>query len=408
MKKLLVYYAGWGERWLWGTLAHNDEDILFVYSSDALEQGLELSPYRLKLSPQAYRDFPDYQFRLPGVIADSLPDGWGLLLMDRLFRQIRKDPAEVSPLDRLAFIADRGMSAFVFEPADFAALDQTDLDLLALATRTQGVLSGHDNDALRQLALLGGSPQGARPKVLAFRHEQSQTWHSQPVIGSDAWIVKFQAQNEHKEVCALECLYAQLARACGLEMPDTRHFDLDRNLAAFAARRFDQIDGLRVPVHSLAGVLHANFRLPSAVNYTSFLRTTALLTGDEREVKKAFERAVFNVLFNNRDDHGKNFSFQLGRDRRWRLAPCYDLTFSADRGAEHQLDVCGKGRDIARADMLRLALQGGLDAAVSETVIDRMIDCVGDFGRLARDWDIRKGTLAAVERSIADNRRWLR
>lgn len=114
---MLVGYRGFGEQWLLGTLAPSGRDILFEYSPEALRQGLELSPLHLKLQPQAHGRFAVHQHGLPGLLADALPDGCGLLLMDRLFRQQGLDVAAVTPLQRLAFIGERAMGALVFEPA---------------------------------------------------------------------------------------------------------------------------------------------------------------------------------------------------------------------------------------------------------------------------------------------------
>lgn len=407
MKKLSVYYNGWGEHWLLGTLADNGDDLLFEYSPEALKQGLELSPRNLKLREPAYGGFPEHLQRLPGLIADSLPDGWGMLLMDRLFRKNGMTPATLSPLDRLAFIGDRALGALSFEPADTLPLQKEDLNLLELARDVRAIIAGKDSVALRQLALMGGSPHGARPKVLVYYDAQTSAISTAPMASGQPWLVKFQAQNEHKEACALEDLYAQLARNCGLDMPTTRHFDLDKNLAGFGTARFDLEDGLRVPVHTLAGALHANFRLPSSVDYTTLLRATRLFTRDEREVQKAYERAAFNVAFNNRDDHSKNIAFRLGRDRCWRLAPCYDLTFCEGPGGEHQMDVCGEARTITRAKMLELARQGGLDAAWAGNAIERIAEQAGQFRQLASTRKIRRATLKHVEAAIEANRRLL-
>jgi serine/threonine-protein kinase HipA len=404
VKKLFVYYNGWGEHWLLGTLADNGSDLLFEYSPEALKRGLELSPLRLKLREQAYAGFPSYLQRLPGLISDSLPDGWGLLVMDRLFRKSGLNLEDLSPLDRLAFIGDRGLGALTFEPADVLGLPTKDVTLLALARDVLAVVSGKDGKALRQLALLGGSPHGARPKVLVYYNVSQGTISTLPKAGHRQWLVKFQAETEHKEVCALEELYAQLARDCGLDMPTTQHFDLDKKLAAFGTARFDVEEGLRVPVQTLAAALHADFRLPSTVDYTSFLRVTRLFTRDEREVKKAYERAVFNVIFNNRDDHSKNVSFRLGRNLRWALAPCYDLTFSEGPGGEHQMDVCGEGRHITRAKLLELARQGGLDAAWAGRVIDQFVEHAGHFKSLSSEREIRRATIRHVAAAIDGNR----
>ena len=404
MRKVLVYYNGWGERWLLGALAHSGRDLLFEYSPEAQRQGLELSVQHLKLRAQAYGEFPEYQQRLPGLIADALPDGWGLTLMDRYFCKNGVNPAELSPLDRLAFIGNRALGALTFEPADALTLSAEEVKLLALAEGARVVIAGKDTDLLRQLALLGGSPHGARPKVLVHCNPDSGRMRSAPMAGGQPWLVKFQAQGEHKEACALEDVYAQLARVCDLEVPATRLFDLDKTLGGFGIARFDREDGMRVPVHTLAGALHADFRLPSAVDYTTFLRVTRLFTRDEREVHKAYARACFNVVFNNRDDHAKNFSFRLGRDRRWRLAPCYDLTFCPGPGGEHQMDVCGESRHITRAGMLTLARQGGLNARPAVRTLDRILACAGHFRAFASTRAIRRASVRQVEAAIEANR----
>ena len=404
MRALNVFYAGWGEQWLLGRLADDGRKLLFEYSPEALRQKLELSPLHLKLRAEAYGDFPQHLYRLPGLIADALPDGWGLLLMDRLFRQRGLRTATLSPLDRLAFIGNNAMGALVFQPSDNTELEPADMTLLALAQEAHHIVSGKDSDALVQLARLGGSPQGARPKILVNYQPENGTLSTADVAAGQPWLIKFQARGEHKEACALENLYARLARDCGLEIPETRYFDLGRTLSAFGVARFDRQEGLRVPIHTLASALHADFRLPSSVDYTTFLRATRAFTRDEREVRKAYERVVFNVLFHNRDDHGRNLAFCLGVDRRWRLAPAYDLTWSEGPGGEHQMDICGEGLAPGKAHLLRLAKEGGVDLPWAVGVIERMLAVAGTFRNLAKSEPIRATTVNAVWKSISASR----
>jgi serine/threonine-protein kinase HipA len=400
MKKLLVQYNGWGERWPLGTLADNGNDLLFEYTSQALRKGLELSPLHLKVQAPAYSGFPAHLHRLPGLIADSLPDGWGQLLMDRVFRRRGINAASLSVLDRLAFLGERTMGALTYEPAE-SEQSPSDAALETLAQDVRTVISGSD-EALSQLAVLGGAPHGARPKVLVYYDVSRGMVSTRPRPDHAPWLVKFPAQTEHKEVCALEHLYAQVARLCGLEVAETHYFDLGRNLAAFAIARFDVEGGMRVPVHTLAGALHADFRVPT-VDYTTFLRAVHLFSRDEREVNKAYERAAFNVLFNNRDDHCKNFSFRLSRDLQWRLAPCYDVTFSEGPRGEPQMDVCGEARNITRAHMLELAKQGGVRIETATEVLDRFIAHARGFRPLAQEYKIRRATLTTVAKSIEAN-----
>jgi serine/threonine-protein kinase HipA len=402
VKKLLVRYCGWGESWPLARLADDGRLLLFEYGEEALRENLQLSPIRMPLRAQAYGDFPAYLLRLPGLIADSLPDGWGLMLMDRYARRKGRDPATLSPLDRLALVGSRGLGALTYEPAEDLELTRADLTLLEVAREVDEVTLGAGGEVLEKLLLLGGSPQGARPKALVGYDPARGTVSTQPDARHFPYLIKFPARHEHKEVCAIEFAYCRTARACGLEVPDVQHFILGRKHAAFGIARFDREGELRVPVHTLAGALHADFSVPS-LDYTSLLRATRLMTNDEREVVKAFDRAVFNVLFNNRDDHGKNFSFLLDRDRRWRLAPAYDLGYSTGPGGEHQLAVCGEARRVGRRHLMELAKQGGVRPREAGRSIERMLDAAGSFERTLRDLPIRAASVRSIVRAVQAN-----
>lgn len=325
IKKISVFYTGWDERWAFGILADNGSKLFFEYTPEALSQGLELSPLHLKLSSETYGNFPMHQMRLPGLISDCLPDGWGLLLMDRLFRKHGIHPEQVSPLERLSLLENNGIGALTFVPVNNENLDIQDLKLFKIANEVQKIIENKASTVLPQLVRLGGSPQGARPKVLVSYDTKSQTVSTDP--STTPWLIKFQAKHEHKEVCAIEAMYADLAKKSGIEMSDTEYFDLGK-FSAFGTKRFDRDGKTRIPVHTVAGALNADYSIPSSVSYDSFLRLTRLMTKDEREVYKAYRLCVFNVIFNNRDDHSKNFSFRLDKNRNWKLSPAYDLTFS--------------------------------------------------------------------------------
>jgi serine/threonine-protein kinase HipA len=402
VKKLLIRYRGWGENWPLGVLADDGQQLLFEYSKEALLEGLELSPVRLPLREEAYGDFPGFLYRLPGLIADALPDGWGMLLMDRYFRRLGLESAAQSPLYRLAFLGERALGALTFEPADTVELNETDTTLLKLAQEVSTVLTGTDVELLKNLVVLGGSPHGARPKVLVGYNAAKGTISTVSDPDHVPYLIKFPAKNEHKEVCAIEHAYCETAGACGIDVPQTRYFDLGRTHAAFGTARFDIDSDMRVPVHTLTGALHADFRIPS-VDYISLLRVTRAFTADEREVLKAYERAVFNVIFNNRDDHSKNFAFRLDQDRRWRLAPAYDLTFNTGPGGEHQMDICGEARRITRAHLLELAAKGGIKPGTAVTSLERILDQVRQFGPRLRNQPIRRTSIRPILRAVDAN-----
>ena len=406
MKKISVFYSGWGEHWHLGDLADNGVDLLFEYSPEALKRRLELSPLNLSLRQEAYGNFPDYQWRLPGLIADSLPDGWGLLLMDRIFKKRGLSLSEISPLDRLAYLGDKAMGAFSFLPADLNETEATEWTLKQLAQEVNKIVLDKPTKALVQLARLGGSPHGVRPKVLVRYDLKSKTISTVETSKGEPWLVKFPAENEHKEVCAIEDLYADLAKKCGLQMKATEYFDLGKNLAAFATERFDREKDFKVPLHTAAGALNSNFRIPS-VDYISLLRLTRLMTKDQREVEKAFLQCVFNVVFNNRDDHAKNFSFVLDEKRNWKLSPAYDLTFSSGPGGDHQMDVCGEGKNIGREHLLKLAEKTDVDKKLAISQIDLVCEIAEKFKLSAKEKNIRVETIAEIDRVIQVNRKEL-
>jgi serine/threonine-protein kinase HipA len=206
---------------------------------------------------------------------------------------------------------------------------------------------------------------------------------------------------EDKEVCAIKQLYAELAHDCGLEMPAGERFGLSPKLAAFGGARFDRERGLRVPVLSLTGVLQVDFRLPGSADYTALPRATRLLTRDEREVAKAYARAVFNVLFHNRDDHPKNVAWRLGCDRRWRLAPAFDLSFSDGPRGQHHMDLCGEAGAVERHHLLALAAERGVPAKAAQAAIDRMLAQAAAFAPRAAAAPIRRATVRRMT-TVAD------
>lgn len=413
LEQVDIYYDGWGERWLWGTLVSTTAitgrpQIVFEYSDEATRRGLELSSYTLPLAgARLRRGFASHQLGLPGPVYDSLPDGWGMLLMDRLFRRRGLNTARIGPLERLAFIGNNAMGAMSFEPvAPEGQQPQAHIPLELLATEVQEVLKGEGGEFLQTLLLVGGSPQGARPKALVYRDPQTGAFTTTAKPDLEAWLIKFPAKEEHPEVCAIEMVYAECLRRCGIQTPDTQHFNLPNGLAAFASKRFDRMDGQRVPMQSLAAFTGADYRSPGALDYVNFLRATQMCTNDVREKAIAFERAVFNVAFNNRDDHPKNFAYVMSPSGAWQLAPAYDVTFCEGPGGYHQMDVMGEALEIDRDALLSLAEEAEVSAQTAGGIIDRICHVASQFAAFARNMypgEVTQDTLDTIQGRIDEN-----
>jgi len=358
-----------------GQLAMHRGRIYFEYDAAFLQSGLELSPFRLPLKPGAVAAEPMPWQGLFGLFNDSLPDGWGLLLMDRHLRSLGVDSRYLTPLDRLAYMGNRCMGALTYEPATELGDVVSRIDLAAMAASAIEVYEGHASEMLPRLARAGGSPAGARPKVLVhLRDEQMLSGEDEPSAGFTPWIVKFFSGREHSDTGRIEYAYSLMAREAGIPMPETRLFECGGK-AWFGIRRFDREAGKRVHMHTLGGLVDADFRLPS-LDYIDQLKVTRALTRNAADVQRAFTLMVFNVLAHNRDDHSKNFSFLMDERGEWRLAPAFDLTCSAGINGEHTTAVAGEGRNPGEAHLLKVGEAVGLKHQRMHETIERVRDAI--------------------------------
>ena len=133
------------------------------------------------------------------------------------------------------------------------------------------------------------------------------------------WLVKFRAKRDSKHIGEDEYRYSLLAKECGIEMPKTRLFE-DKY---FGVERFDRTSNGKLHVVSIAGLIGADYRLPS-IDYTHIFQVCATLTHSVAEMWKVYRLMVFNYLIDNKDDHAKNFAF-IYRDGNWHFAPAFDL-----------------------------------------------------------------------------------
>ena len=208
-----------------GTLAEESGRLFFEYAPEWLSRGLNLSPFRLPFEPSLF-EHKDLSFGpLPGLFDDSLPDGWGLLLMDRHFQKLRMD--SISPLDRLAWLGTRTMGALTYHPpSEKMKQNASPLDLSGLATHAQALLTGKARDVLPQLLQAGGSPAGARPKVVVgIKGDKIISGAEDLPDGFDPWIIKFCAKQDLPDAGPIEQAYSLMARAAGITLPETRLFE---------------------------------------------------------------------------------------------------------------------------------------------------------------------------------------
>ena len=380
-----------GTRHFVGRLAEHKRTLFFEYDRDFLATGLELSPFKLPLGPGLFEDKDRVFDGLPGVFNDSLPDGWGLLLLDRALRAQGLRGHELPPLHRLAMVGSGGMGALEYVPGQETQSDgpAPALHLDGLAEEARNILSEGNAalEAVFDLLKLGGSSGGARPKILADVSADGRriVADNSGLPGFSPWLIKFHAREDGAQQGLVEYVYSCMARKAGIDMPETRLFPSQTTPGFFGVRRFDRDNGLKVHVHTAAGLLHASHRHPT-LDYENLLRLTKMLTRNVRDVEKMVRLMVFNVKSGNKDDHSKNFSFLLDPAGRWRLAPAYDLTPAPGFGGEHAAMVNGKGKDITEADMARAASIVDVPNTFVAEAVQRTEEALADFAALQKEY----------------------
>ena len=86
------------------------------YNDEWIENGFSISPFSLPLKKQVFIPVKPYFNGLFGVFADSLPDAWGNVLLNRILRKNHINPDEITVLDRLAIVGNSGMGALTYKP----------------------------------------------------------------------------------------------------------------------------------------------------------------------------------------------------------------------------------------------------------------------------------------------------
>lgn len=385
-----------------GTLAQNRQGVFFQYDAPYLARfgaAGNLSPYKLKADTSLQAAPPAPHLGLHGVFADSLPDGWGLLLQDRFFRQQGLATAQITAMDRLAFVADRGMGALSYQPS-LAPKDTGEAQQLAdLGQKAQAVFDGQTEEVLAAL-VAAGSSGGARPKAqLYFAPGQYQSCYTTAKEGYEPWLVKFTSANfllGHEEgVC--EAAYLSMAEELGLQPPKWQLFTAN-NKRWLALQRFDvEPNHGRQHLLSASALLDADFRAPS-LDYEDLIKVAGQLCRSPQAARLMFRRMVFNLFAINQDDHSKNWAFLMADNGQWQPAPFYDITYSPHPYNEHATAFSGYGKKPPVKAMQQLAQSAGYASwPEAQQDIADIADVVLSFKHKAQQLDINTATAQDIQ-----------
>jgi serine/threonine-protein kinase HipA len=384
-----------------GELAEKEHRLYFQYDPDFVTKSIWLSPYKLPLSPDLYEHRDTSFGPLFGLFDDSLPDGWGLLLMDRFLRGHGYKIEELSILDRLSFLGTNTMGALTYKPVmEIENKTIATFDLFNLYLQTRELIEGKTQNVLSDLMKAGGSPGGARPKVLVGI-DGDKLISGEGVLpeGFEHWIVKFHGTNDFIDSGPVEYAYSLMARDCGISIPETRLFNTDHGEQFFGVKRFDRDGNKRFHTHTLGNLIHSNFRIPSC-DYEMLFRIINNLTKNYQDLLGGFRQMVFNILSNNRDDHVKNFSFIMNHEGAWSLSPSYDLTYAQGPGGEHSMTVDGEGRSPSRENIYSLGSKSGLKQKDVILIIDQVKQVVDNWPRYAELAGLSESTMDIIHKKL--------
>ena len=363
-----------------GEMVSDGKDIYFKYYPSFIDTGIEISPIRLPLAEKTYSaDIIPFD-GLYGVFNDSLPEGWGRLLIDRKLGNLGIPLTFVTPLDRLTFVGDGGMGALKYSPKEKMGLEtENELNLALISDQIQEVQEGFSEEIIEKLIDLGGSSGGARPKIfVGYNPSTDHLIHGANELpdGYEHWIIKFPTSNDYRDISNIELAYYKMALDAGIEMSESRLFKDAKGKTYFGTKRFDRNGNDRLHMHSAAGIMHDDFRR-SSMDYGNLMDCGFRLVKHVGVYSQILRLASFNVYAHNRDDHSNNFAFLMNSKGEWSFAPAYDLTFSSSSHGFHSTTVAGECESPGKENLMDLA---------EEFMVKKFENSIEDVKRAVKNW----------------------
>ncbi len=421
---------------LWGraigavSLDDKDDVASFEYDSAFARSGIELSPLVLPLSRRVY-SFPELSpqtfFGLPGLLADSLPDRFGNVLIDAWLATQGRPPGSFNAIERLCYTGSRGMGALEYTPARGPSARKSSRinvdQLVALASEVlthrnelRVPFDGHETGrGMIDILRVGTSAGGARAKaVIAWNPATNEVRSGQvpAATGFEDWLLKFDGVrgNKDKELedptgyGAIEYAYSRMAKDCGINMTGCRLFE-ENGRRHFMTRRFDRLaGGKKLHLQSLGALAHYDFNLAGAHSYEQALFVIRQLGLPMSSVEELFRRIAFNIVARNQDDHVKNIAFLMDQSGSWSLAPAFDMTYSFNpTGAwtdKHQMSLNGKRDGFTPADFAACARTASMKRGRAKAIVAEVISTVSMWIDYAKDAGVSLEKQTQINRAL--------
>ena len=356
---------------------------------------------------------------LPALLADSLPDDYGNSVIDEWFASKNKS-AEISPLDRLCYIGNRGMGALEFEPANTDNLlnESSVLEIKELTALAKEILSKrtafqanirNNNKAIFDVLRVGTSAGGAKPKAIIAYNETTGEVRSgqvQAPEGFTYWLLKFDGMEGGKikdnplGIGKIEYAYYKMATDCGIKMTECKLLTEGRK-AHFMTKRFDRTKNSE-KIHTQTFCAIGNYDRDERYSYEQIFQVMRQLNLPYSELEQMYRRMIFNVLARNHDDHTKNHSFLMDKSGKWSLAPAYDLCYTYSPSGKwtnkHQLSLNGKREGFTMRDLLQVSEKQNIKNA--KEIIAQILGIVSQWNKYANRYKVNTKFINIIQENL--------
>ncbi len=405
---------------LWGStigyLHKQDNGLIgFQYDENFIGSNIEVAPIKMPLSNITYSfpTLPEQTYNgLPGMLADSLPDKFGNIVIKSYLESQGRTEDSLTVLEKLCYTGKRGMGALEYEPAADIVNINENVNIDALTKLASDILSKrenlhikYDDNMIAQLMQGSSSVGGARAKTLIALNPKTGDIRSGQIDagkGYEYWLLKFDNIKNNKdkdekadgaEYTRIEYAYYLMAKAAGINMSECQLYKHNGS-AHFMTRRFDRkgARGEKLHMQSLCAIAHMDFNSPRMYSYEDAFEIMRQLKLPHTDFIQLYKRMIFNECAKNYDDHTKNITFLMDKKGVWRLSPAYDMTFSYNKSSiwvsSHQMLINGKTDEITREDLIKVALKAGIKKSEAEKCIDEITNAILKWDTFAAEAEL--------------------
>ena len=344
-----------------------------------------------------------------GIFLDSSPDRWGRLLMRRReawqAKEERRDERTLFESDFLLGVFDGHRMGgvrfklsedgpFMNDQKKMATPPWTSLRELEHASlKLERDDAINDPEYAQWLSVLidpGSSLGGARPKASVIDDN------------GHLWIAKFPSSRDDKNAGAWEMVLHDLAKACGIHVPEARLQKFSGKHHTFLSKRFDRTDEQKrihfASAMTLLGLQDGADHV-EGVGYLDLVGFIMQRSPESKEdLEQLWRRMAFNILVSNTDDHLRNHGFML-TPLGWRLSPAYDMNPN-EMGNGLTLNISENSNELDLSLAFETAHLYQLKSNKAQSILKEMIDEISNWRAVAKKFGISNSEIEQTKRAF--------